>query len=119
MVQPANLASSATAALALTVLVEVGVGRLRGYRTGPEVSAIILINLVTNPALNLIMWLNAGYQPVSSAVLLLLLEAAVVAIEAGLLAFALGFRLRRTLVDSLWLNAASAGLGVVLYLGLR
>lgn len=79
------------------------------------VPVVVLMNIVTNPALNLILSLLVGafgrsvYVPAVAVG-----EIAVVAAEAMILAAALGLSRRRALAVSAVLNGASFALGLVL-----
>jgi hypothetical protein len=100
--------------LALTLVVELAVAALMGYRSRTELRAVAYINLMTNPMLGLatIFVFPAGATALSWE--LAPLEAAVVLAEWGLLVWALKRPALRMLVLSLVLNAASLGAGVLL-----
>jgi hypothetical protein len=91
-----------------------------GLRTRVAVLAVICINLITNPVLNLLSYASTrlwDWQTSVVTVTLVLVgaEAVVVVAEWGLLAWALGGARRRLLLVSLAMNAASALAGVILF----
>lgn len=98
-------------ALLLTVAVEAPVSWLLGLRTWREQAVLALVNAVTNPALNLVLTMLAyfGAYTVKSPFdpLLAALEAAVIAVEAGIIRAALGRSLARSAAISAAANAAS------------
>ena len=106
-------------ALVATIVVEVSVGLILGYRRAREITAIALVNIVTNPSLDYLLVANEDWHLfVRSTVTLLALEAAVVLVEWGLLIFALPCRKRLGLFFlSLSMNACSCGAGIVIYPG--
>ena len=99
------------AALAITVAVEAAAGWLLGLRTGRNQLIVLLINVITNPLMNLAITLAAALgihlvkAPWDPA--LLGLEAVVIAAEAALLARACALPARRAIGISFALNIAS------------
>lgn len=76
----------------------------------------LLCNLLTNPAMNVALWLLTGALGVQFyAVILLALEAAVVVVEGAVYHSLIGWRWGKALLASLLLNAASFLVGRVLY----
>lgn len=103
-------------ALMITLLVESLMARLAGLRQRREALAIISINVITNPALNYFLWLNAYFHLVDMNLgLIYLLEAAVVLIEWRLLVFALGGDSKRMFALSLLMNFCSYAFGLLLF----
>lgn len=100
------------AALALTVAVECSATALLLSRRAAY--AALLCNLLTNPLLNALLLLCEALWPAGRAAALALLETAVVAVEAALLARLLRVPLRQALPLSLLLNALSFGAGLLL-----
>lgn len=105
------------AALLATVVVE-GLAIFVYRRSWRLVGYVTLGNLLTNPPLNLTLWLLAAflgrgalYFAAAAA-----LEAAAVFIEAALLRTLCGWPARRALLCSLALNALSFGAGLLLSL---
>ena len=73
----------------------------------------LLCNLLTNPAMNLLLLVFSNvYGPRAYYPALLLLEVAVVAIEAGVYRFLCGFGPRKCVLLSLGLNASSFAVGL-------
>ena len=82
--------------------------------------AVICVNLITNPVLNLLSYASTRLwdwqnSVVSVTLVLVGAEAVVVLVEWGLLAWALGGGRRRLLLVSLAMNAASTLAGVILF----
>lgn len=106
-------------ALALTIVIEVPVAVLMGLRGGRAVASVTLVNVVTNPVLNLIVlalvaWVPAvAYLPSVYWSVVTLLELVVVVVEWRLLLWALGGSSRRMLLTSVVMNAASFGAGLL------
>jgi hypothetical protein len=107
-------------ALGLTLAVEVPVGAALGLRSRNALVAVVMVNVVTNPALNFLYLAAAGLgwlRPLSSWVIGAMFAAAeglVVIIEWRLLLWALGGRSPRMLAISAAMNVTSAGLGLAL-----
>jgi hypothetical protein len=98
----------AAIALAITVAVEILVALLLGLRRKTELTTVLLINLITNPALNFLLALNNVYRLIhQTTILTLCLEALIVLVEWKLLVYALRLNYTKALVFSLVLNAAS------------
>jgi hypothetical protein len=110
----------AGAALLLTALVEAGVGFLFGLRAWRPQAMLLLVNVITNPLLNLLLKALAvtGAYSVRSPLdpLVAALELIVVAAEAAMLAALLGLRPGRALALSAAANAASWLAGFLLLL---
>ena len=107
-------------ALAVTVAIEVPVAAALGLRSRTALVAVLMVNLVTNPALNALYLAAAGLGWLQSlpgqalVALFLVAEGLVVVIEWRLLLWALGGRSLRMFATSLAMNAASAGIGLLL-----
>jgi hypothetical protein len=98
-------------ALLLTILIEALVAWLLGLRTGRGQLILLLVNVITNPLLNLIMaglaffavyTIQSPYDP-----LLIALEVLVVAAEALMLRAALGLSTGKAIMLSTAVNTAS------------
>lgn len=102
-------------ALALTLVTEVPVAFALGLRRRPQILAVIYVNLLTNPTLNLIA--AAVWSGLPSALLptLLSLEAGVVVAEWRLLSWAIGGSSGRLLLVAAVMNAASAAVGLFVW----
>ena len=95
-------------ALLITEIVEITVALFLGYRRPREIIAVILVNLVTNPSLNYLLFLNDHFGIIRERFpLILFLEAAVVLIEWALLVVALRRSNRSLFVLSLTMNTCS------------
>ena len=103
-------------ALALTVVIEIGIAWLLGLRSKTEIGTILLINVITNPALNYLMLVNTSFHLISrTSLLLLFLEAIVVLAEWLLLRYVLRHSLKRTLALSVAMNACSYAAGLLIF----
>lgn len=102
--------------LLLTLLVELSVGVLLGYRRWDQMAAILLVNLVTNPPLNYLVILNNHYSFFTLTLPIILgAETAVVFVEWGLLVFALKGNPRKLFGLSLAMNTCSYAVGILVY----
>lgn len=100
-------------AFASTVAIELGVAIWLGFWTRRELLAALGVNLVTHPALHVILWVVFCTKCLPLAwPLLLALEIVVWLAEAVLLAWWLRWPVRRAGGVSLALNAASVLLGL-------
>ena len=103
-------------ALSFTILVEVLVGVILGYRDKQSLLSIALVSLFTNPVLNLIFLINDHYNFLTvDVVTILLMELAVVLVEWGLLVFALKSNKWKLLLLSFLMNASSFLVGQVIF----
>lgn len=103
-------------ALILTLISELTVLRLFGYKRKIELVSVILVNLITNPLLNYIFLSNNyfGFLTVNIFTILLM-EFIVVLVEWRLLVFALEKNAIKLFVLSLVMNFCSFMLGVILF----
>jgi hypothetical protein len=96
-------------AFLLTVVLEVGVALLLGYRKRAEIAAVFWVNVFSHPLVNFLVAIVGTFR--SAAVTpheILLFEAGVVIVEWQLLCFALPQRSRmRLLILSLAMNSVS------------
>ena len=103
-------------ALLLTEIVEIAVALVLGYRRPREIVAVFLINLVTNPGLNYLLFLNDYFGVFRHRFLLILfLEAAVILVEWALLVFALRGKKLSLFVLSFTMNVCSYLTGVLIF----
>jgi hypothetical protein len=102
-------------ALLLTLVIEGGVAWLFGFRKGPSQLVVALINVITNPALNILLLVLAWLGMNVTLWLVLPLEILVVLAEWGLLVYAFGSSKGKLFILSLVANAASFLAGVVLF----
>jgi hypothetical protein len=113
------LLSNYLATLALTVLVETIVALLFHHKerwTTPRrvvVRVVVLINLMTHPALTYLLWLNAWMEWMAYPLSVAILEISVVVIEWRLLAFALGGAASTLFFLSLAMNLSSFIVGLI------
>lgn len=103
-------------ALSLTVLIEVSVALLLGYRQGRFVLAVILVNLVSHPLLSVLAYANGYFGGVvDRPPLILVLEAGVVLLEGFLLTDTFELPARSLYGLSLAMNVASFLTGLALF----
>jgi hypothetical protein len=108
------LAVSMLLALALTLAVELSVAVLFGLRSRPQILAVVYVNLLTNPVLNLIADVVWSAAPSASVPTFVVLEVVVVVVEWRVLLWAIGGRSRRLLLLATAMNAASLAVGLLL-----
>ena len=103
-------------AAGLTVVVECVTSVLLGMRSRCDLAIVALVNLATNPVLNVVMILAAPLLLKTGTwfVALAALEVAVVLVEWRVFAWAFGARLEHPLAFALALNLASLGAGFLL-----
>lgn len=105
-------------ALAVTLVVELAVAALLGYRSRTELRTVAYINLITNPLLGLGTMFVFPASATAFSWEVVPLEVVVVLAEWGLLVWALKRPVWRMLGLSLAMNAASLGAGLLLKLWL-
>jgi hypothetical protein len=98
-------------ALASTLAIELGVAVLIGFWSARQLGAVALANLITHPALHVVLWTSGWSQPAS----LVALEAAVFLAEGLLLMRLLKLPAANALLASAAMNATSAVLGLALF----
>ena len=108
--------SSYLIALLLAIAIEVVVASFFGYRKKTEIATIIFVNLITNPLLNYLLFVNNYFDAfrISTAVILFC-EIVVVLTEWLLLVFALKKNPKRLFVLSVIMNFCSYIAGVFIY----
>jgi hypothetical protein len=112
---PSNLSNYAIAFL-LTLLLELAVAVILGYRKRRELACVVLVNVITHPLLHCIVWVvrSFRYLPARDPIAVVL-EVGVVVVEWQLLCYALpNYRKRNLLVLSATMNAVSYGAGLIL-----
>lgn len=102
-------------ALLLTLAIEGGVAWLFGFRKGRFQLVVAMINLITNPALNVFLLILAGLGVDVTLRLVVPLEILVVLAEWLLLVYVFGNPKGRLFAFSLLANAASFLAGVLLF----
>ncbi len=101
--------------LLLTITIEGGVVYLLGFRKSQYMLAVVVINIITHPALNYLI-LVFGYLGIQVTYLLIaILEMLVVVVEWQLLVYMFRGSKGRFLITSLLANAASFFIGVLLF----
>jgi hypothetical protein len=107
---------AAVVAFLLTEIVEIAVALFLGYRRPREIIAVFLVNLVTNPSLNYILFLNDYYGVIQRGwAVILVSEIAVILIEWVLLVFALRDNPKSLLRLSFTMNICSYLVGVLIF----
>lgn len=101
--------------LVLTVALELGFFFLTGKRDKKDVSLVVLVNVVTNPAVVLSYWLLIRYTNLPGAVMLIPLELFAVLCE-GCYYKKYGRDFKRPYLFSFAANAFSFGTGLLLQL---
>jgi hypothetical protein len=102
--------------LLFTIIVEVLVAFCLGYRKKTELAAVALVNLITNPLLNLFEYFAIYYKLLSLSIYIVLsLEILVVLTEWALLKFSLTRKSKRLFILSLTMNTASYLGGVIFF----
>jgi len=100
-------------ALALTILVECGLSLL--FRQRQLTFSVFVCNLLTNPLMNLLLVFYAAYFGREFYYVFLgALEIAVVGVEAFVITLMTDTKPRKALLLSLFFNAASFGVGLLL-----
>lgn len=95
-------------ALTLTIIIELFVAFIVGFRKKDDIPVFVLINLITNPFLNYIFIINDYFFLIDLGFpAILLLEALVVLVEWRLLVFVFGKTRKRLLLLSFLMNLCS------------
>lgn len=103
-------------ALVLTIVVEIIVAGFFGLRNKAEISAVVLINLITNPAMNFVILLNNYFWlKNNTTIFTVCLEIIVVVIEWKLLVYSRRLNNKKSFVLSLSMNAASFLAGLLIF----
>jgi len=103
-------------ALILTIVIEVGIAWLFGLRSKRELLTVLLINVITNPLLNYLITVNAYFHLVSQTnAFILCLEVVIVLVEWRLLVWVLRQSVKKMLVLSVVMNAASYLAGLLIF----
>jgi hypothetical protein len=103
-------------ALFFTLVIEVAVAYLLGFKDKKEILAVICVNLITNPALNYFLWANNSYNFISvDTKLIYLLETLIVFTEWRLLVFALREDEKQLLILAILMNVCSYVFGLVIF----
>jgi hypothetical protein len=111
---PISLLYTVFTALLATVLLE-GLMMLMLFRNWRYFYYILLCNLLTNPAINIILYVVYYFFPSAYYSALISLEIIVVLIEARILKLLCGFTVKKSLLVSFVLNAFSYFVGLLLF----
>jgi hypothetical protein len=103
------------ASLVTTIVIEICVALLFGYRSESAWRTVILMNLMTHPLFAYILWINNYVRFADTALLIVVLEIIIVFVEWGMLFYVLRERPRRLLCLSFAANASSFGFGAILF----
>lgn len=103
-------------AILLTIAIEIVVAIFFGYRKKLEIATIIFINLITNPLLNYLLFINGyfGITQINTAAILFL-EIVIVLVEWLLLKFVLQQNSKKLFALSLVMNFCSYIAGVLIF----
>lgn len=111
-----NLINSFFTNLFLTLLIELFVVFLLGYREKPFFIFVVLINIITNPLINYLILVNYRFNIFSSPHLILFLEMVVVLLEWLLLIYSLNSKkYKKLFLLSLIMNFSSFAVGIFLF----
>ena len=103
-------------ALLLTEIVEITVALLLGYRRPRQIMAVFVINLITNPSVNFLVFLNDYFGLIQDRLLLILfLELGVILVEWAMLVIALRENKKSLLGLSFAMNTCSYLTGVLIF----
>jgi hypothetical protein len=110
-----NLSNYAMA-FSSTIVLEVAVALIFGYRKWRELACVVLVNVFSHPLLCYLVWIIRTSRPLPAYdPIVILLEAGVVVLEWQLLCYALPrYRKQRLFLLSAAMNAASYGAGLIL-----
>ena len=110
------LISSYLAALLLTILIEVLVALIFGYKRKKEILSVILVNLITQPLLNYFLLIDSYFSlDAVNIQFILLLEIMVILVEWQLLVWTLQRKLKSLFVLSIVMNLASLTIGLSIF----
>jgi len=102
--------------LILTLLIEIGIAYIFGYRRKQELKIFILVNFVTHPLLSYFLWLNSVLLVIPiNYFIIFILEMIVVILEMGLLRLGLGFKYLDILKVSIFMNLGSFLFGLIIF----
>jgi hypothetical protein len=102
-------------AFLLTIIIEGGVVFLMGFRTRRHMLAVLMVNLVTHPALNYIILVLYNLGVAVTTALILALEGLVVIVEGLLFIYMFEKPKGRLFLTAFLMNAASYLIGLVIF----
>ncbi len=97
----------------LTVLIEITVAFLLGYKEKKFILAVFAVNLFTHPLLKYLLIVFASFNLPTNLLLIILLEAVVVLVEARLLEYT--FEKQKFLKLSIIMNTVSYSVGLIIF----
>jgi hypothetical protein len=103
-------------ALFLTLVIELAVALILGYRSRRELAVVVLVNFVTHPVLHLILFLNnyLAFLTVNDLTIGIM-EICIVFVEWGILCYSFPAKKWKLLLLSFLMNLCSYGLGRVIF----
>jgi len=111
-----SLISNYLIALFLTIVIELVIAFLFGYRKKLEILTIVFVNLLTNPILNYFLFVNDHFSFFKvNLIIILFLELVVVLAEWKLLVFALREKSNKLLILSFAMNFCSYIIGFFIF----
>lgn len=104
------------AALFLTLVIEISIAYILGFRHKTTLIAIICMNLITHPLLCYFLWINSNISIIPiNYISIIILEIFVAIIESILLYFTIRQKYLDMLKLSLSINAASFIIGLIIF----
>ena len=103
-------------ALAITLIIELLIAVLFGFRNKWELVTVFLINVITNPLMNYLLSINYYFHIISQyVVLLIILEVIFIFVEWRLLVFILNSNSKKMFVLSTVMNTCSCVAGLLIF----
>jgi len=103
-------------ALVLTILIEVAVAVVLGYRKKLEIATVVLVNIITNTILNYFLYASEHFKIiVVNTVMITILEAIIILVEWQLLRFALRQDSKKLFILSFAMNISSYLIGGLIF----
>jgi hypothetical protein len=101
-------------ALFLTIVIELCVALAFGYKEKKALYLVVLVNLLTHPVINYIIFVNSIFSLMPYQPLVIILEIIVVIVEWQALSYGLNSKKIKLFYLSLYMNAVSYGIGLLL-----
>jgi hypothetical protein len=103
-------------ALALTLIIEVSVAYILGFRNAKSLISVVCVNFISHPIFGYFLWINeAASFIVINSFSIVILEVIITIIEALLLFFALKQKFKIMLGLSLAINFTSFVIGLIIF----
>lgn len=100
----------------LTLIIELGVAYVLGYRSKKKLRIFLFVNLITHPLLSYFLWINLNLLIIQVNYLsLIALEIVVVILESLLLRLGLKDKYLNLLIASVCMNSVSFLFGLVIF----